>query len=670
MEREEKINKFRRKLWKPFALLLMLLCVTFGSVRVSAATYASDYRYWSQGGSDYYGMRQVGCLITAQAKLLYETNVIRDAGFNPDAWYNWLLSRGFIASSSDLNMRDHNAPAVLATERGKDLSYLGYWKASEDQFWFNINAGYYTIVNVSGHFVMIDNALSKQTGTLWCYDSFNDRGSVEQKPLSRYSTWLGGHVYRSNNNVEHSHSYTGSITRQPTCTASGVKTFTCSCGASYTEAVPARGHRYKLEIVPPTTTQKGYTLHTCENNCGHSYKDNYVDALEQNSDGWYYCDRVPSEVTSDSDYEVQYRNYYEVIQKESPGGGWTNAGVVKNEWQNSGAPYDSEADLPTSAARVLVRTVYYHFCGPNTGDQGNYSQTGSFVHYDGVAADQVIASCVGNDNGHPYYLLDWRNGSGRVWCQSGITCDGSYGSHGNRCQAWYKMNTYQNRVQILEYKYTKTSDWTSVKDSSASSVQIRFKNKKSGEITTPTTPTRPSVQQPDSISQANTFVLKLNKNSFKYNGKAQKPKVRVLIGGKKIPSSYYSVSYTNNKKVGTATVSVKGKKKYRGYSGKAVYKITPPSAAVSKLKSTGRGRLSVKWKSVKEVTGYQVLYSTNKKFKSGNRTVNVTGRKKSGVTLKKLRSKKNYYVKLRTYKRTGGEIYFSSWSKTVRVKIK
>ena len=57
--------------------------------KAQAASYSGDYRYWSQGASDDYNMRQYGCWVTAQAKLLYETNVDRSAGFNPDSYLNW-----------------------------------------------------------------------------------------------------------------------------------------------------------------------------------------------------------------------------------------------------------------------------------------------------------------------------------------------------------------------------------------------------------------------------------------------------------------------------------------------------------------------------------------------------------------------------------------------------
>lgn len=470
----------KKRIWRQTcsAMALLLFFLMFSGESVKASSFGSDYRYWSQGGSDYSGMREVGCLITAQAKMLYEANVNRDASFNPDAWYNCLLANGWIASSSDLNMRDHNAPVYYANSRGKNLEYLGYWNADDSQLWFNINAGYYTIVNVGGtntggtHFVLLDNALSKQTGTLYCYDSFSDRGTVSQQLLTRYSIHRGGHVYRGNNAV-HTHSYSWQITKQPTCTQTGVRTYTCSCGASYTESVAAKGHNYGTKIIAPTWTEQGYTLHTCSV-CGNSYRDNYVEPPKQNADGWYYTATVPDGISA-SDYEIQYQNIYEKVQQSSPGTGWTNAGTVKDEWQNSGSTYTSESDLQTSDARVLVRSVFYHFCGPNAGNEGNYEQSGNFVHYDEILSTSVTSRYLGTDNGHPYYYIDWIDGGGRVWCKSGVSCDGAYGNHGNRCCAWYKLNTYQDRVRVLQYKFTKTSDWIDTRDLSATSVRIRFR---------------------------------------------------------------------------------------------------------------------------------------------------------------------------------------------------
>ena len=63
-------------------------------------------------------------------------------------------------------------------------------------------------------------------------------GSGSSTTVNKGTTSSGGGGY------SHSHSYTGTVTTEATCTEAGIKTFTCSCGATYTEAIPAKGHHY------------------------------------------------------------------------------------------------------------------------------------------------------------------------------------------------------------------------------------------------------------------------------------------------------------------------------------------------------------------------------------------------------------------------------------------
>ena len=70
---------------------------------------------------------------------------------------------------------------------------------------------------------------------------------------------------------QHTHNYTGSITKEATCTEAGVRTYTCSCGNSYTENIPATGHSYVSKVTKAaTTTEEGIMTYTCSK-CGHSY---------------------------------------------------------------------------------------------------------------------------------------------------------------------------------------------------------------------------------------------------------------------------------------------------------------------------------------------------------------------------------------------------------------
>ena len=70
---------------------------------------------------------------------------------------------------------------------------------------------------------------------------------------------------------QHTHNYTGIITKEATCTEAGVRTYTCSCGDSYTENMPATGHSYVSKVTKAaTTTEEGIMTYTCSK-CGHSY---------------------------------------------------------------------------------------------------------------------------------------------------------------------------------------------------------------------------------------------------------------------------------------------------------------------------------------------------------------------------------------------------------------
>ena len=78
----------------------------------------------------------------------------------------------------------------------------------------------------------------------------------------------------------------GKVTKEPTETETGVKTFTCTrCSETKTEVIPPLSHKHSYDAVvtAPTCTEKGYTTHTCA--CGDSYVDTYVDALGHAWDG-------------------------------------------------------------------------------------------------------------------------------------------------------------------------------------------------------------------------------------------------------------------------------------------------------------------------------------------------------------------------------------------------
>lgn len=97
--------------------------------------------------------------------------------------------------------------------------------------------------------------------------------------------------------------------------------------------------------------------------------------------------------------------------------------------------------------------------------------------------------------------------------------------------------------------------------------------------------------------------------------------------------------------------------------------VKPKKTLIKKL-SKGKKKFTVTWAKVSGVKGYQIQYSSDKKFKKNNKSVTVTKQKKTKATVKKLKSKKKYYVRVRTYKTVNGKKIYSSWSKVKSVKTK
>lgn len=195
-------------------------------------------------------------------------------------------------------------------------------------------------------------------------------------------------------------------------------------------------------------------------------------------DGYYYCDSLPQGINS-NDYYIEYKDKY-VKDSYDPVAGYTKGEFIRDEYINDGAPYQSINDLGTSNTRSLVDAYYFHFCGPNAGVDCNHSQVGNYVHYDQVDDSLVNVSGTFNDSENAsikYHTLTWKSNGGSVYCNSNTTCDGAYGSHGNRCKYWYCMRTYQNKIVKKVYRYTKETNWQKTHDSNATSYQVRYKLK-------------------------------------------------------------------------------------------------------------------------------------------------------------------------------------------------
>ena len=167
----------------------------------------------------------------------------------------------------------------------------------------------------------------------------------------------------------------------------------------------------------------------------------------------------------------------------------------------------------------------------------------------------------------------------------------------------------------------------------------------------------------------------LSGTSYTYNGKVRTPSVSAKDSARNaIPKSEYTVKYDSGRKnVGQYKVTITFKGKYSGTYYRT-FRILPKGTKLKKV-SAGKKCFTVKWSKQKtQTTGYQVQYSLKKNFKSGAKTTTIGKTKTTAKKVTRLKKKKTYYVRIRTYKtvKISGKKtkLVSAWSSVKKVKTK
>ncbi len=178
-----------------------------------------------------------------------------------------------------------------------------------------------------------------------------------------------------------------------------------------------------------------------------------------------------------------------------------------------------------------------------------------------------------------------------------------------------------------------------------------------------------SVYSYTSIPMVST--VKLSATSYTYNGKAKTPTVTLKdsAGNTLKKGTDYTVAYASGRKnVGKYKVTIKLKGNYSG-TKTLYFKINPPKTEISKVTAAKKALKVTVAKKSTQVTGYEIQYSTSKKFTSA-KTKTISSYKTTKTTLSKLSAKKTYYVRVRTYKTVNGSKYYSGWSTSKAKKTK
>ena len=454
-----------------------------------------------------------------------------------------------------------------------------------------------------------------------------------------------GTSYKDSTTKATGHSYGNSVvTKQPTCTSEGTKIKTCTkCNATVTETIAKTSHKYADTVVAPTCTTNGYTLHKCSV-CGTSYKDSTTKAT-----GHSYGNSVVTKQPTCTSEGTKIKTC-------------TKCNVTVTE------------KLPAKGHTAVTDKGYPATCTTAGKTDGSHCSVCNTV----IKVQTVI-----NATGH--------KSSG--WIVDKAASIGVKGSKHKECTVCKKvLETAEipalSRISISKASVTLSTS-TYAYDGKAKkpgvTVKLNGKTLKNGtdytvsysnntKVGTATVKITGKGNYTGSVSK--TFKIK---NNFKkatvsgistkaFTGKNITQSITVKYNGKTLKKGTdYTVSYSNNKKVGTATVKITGKGSYTGTITKT-FKINPAKQEIQKLTAKSKA-FFVDWAQKGSATGYEIQYATNSKFTSAKK-VTITNKKTDTKTVSKLSGKKKYYVRVRSYTTVKGTKYYGAWSASKSVTTK
>ena len=432
--------------------------------------------------------------------------------------------------------------------------------------------------------------------------SANDWAEIE---IGGHNSCLTDATIHYNFDPSHIHSYTSSITKQPTCTEDGTKTFKCDCGDTYTETIPATGHIEVIDsAVVATCTTNGKTEGSHCSVCGEVIKaQKVVKATGHKFGSW---STTKSATCTESGTQTRKCSACGKTETQTiPAPGHKSSNWIVDKPAAIGVKGSKHKEC-TVCGKVLETAEIPALSKQNI-QSATITLSKSTYVYDGKVKKPSVTVKLGSKtltNGTDYTV------------------------------------SYSNNVKAgtATVKITGKGDYTG-------SVTKKFSIK-------------------NDFRQA-TITGISNKT---YSGKSQTQKITVKFGGKTLKNGTdYTVSYSNNKKIGTASMKIVGKGDYSGTIDKT-FKINPVKLSISKLAAKSKGFKAI-WAKNDQATGYEIQYSMDSKSKSAKK-VAITKKTTTAKTITKLKTNKQYYVRMRIYTTVNGTKYYGAWSavKTVTTK--
>ena len=420
--------------------------------------------------------------------------------------------------------------------------------------------------------------------------------------------------------LEHTHSYTSKVTKPATCTENGVKTYTCECGDSYTETIPATGHISSDWII-----DKNAAI----NVKGSKHKECTVcKTVLETAD----IPALPMINIQSANVSVSTNSYVFDNTAKKPSVTVKIGGKALKNGSDYTVSYLNNTKVGTATVRITGK--------------GDYTGTITRNFTINPAKQQIQKL----ETRYKGFFVDWaQKGSATGY-------EVQYATNSNFTGA--------KRATITNNK----TDKTTVSKLSANKtyyVRVRSYTNRNGKVY------YGAWSDVKSIKTANNDITKATVSGIStkaFTGKAITQNVTVKVGNTVLKNGTdYTVSYSNNKKVGKATVKITGKGKYGGVITKT-FKINPAKQEIQKLTAKSKS-FFVDWAQKGSATGYEIQYATNSKF-TGAKKVTITNNKTDKTTVSKLSANKKYYVRVRSYTTVGGTKYYGAWSAVKNVTTK
>ena len=444
--------------------------------------------------------------------------------------------------------------------------------------------------------------------------------------------------------------------KDSTCAEEGYTGDTvCSvCGKTLKKgtAVPKKDHTYKITTVSANCTSQGYDEYTCIY-CGYSYKTNYVEpngkhvpkygvnkkeatCTEKGYTGDTVCTVCNKVIEKGS--ETNPKNHSYVLTTVSAT--CVSEGYDLYTCSNCGDSYKTNIVAPNNKHTVVVDKAVPATCTTDGYTAGTHCSVCNKV----ISAQKVIKA-----TGHKPTTI----------AAVPATCSSTGLTEGSVCSVCKTVLVEQKVVPALDHKWD------------------------NGTVTVKPTCTKEGKKVYHCVNCNETMIESIGKTNHSFGNNLPNCSVCGAANPNYVaptkptehttkpaapsqpPQTPIQPSVIPNAPATTTPVPAPTQAPTR-----AVVKVSKPKKTKIKKVKAAKKALAVTWKKVSGVKGYQVQVATDKKFKKNKKTVTIKKQKTTKTTVKKLKAKKKYYVRVRTYKTVNGKKVYSSWSSAKSVKTK